>query len=141
MSTNSAARKYWIAVASAERVRRGRGEGFMQINHGKAAPLKRVNPGDLVIHYSPALTLGGQDKLQSFTAIGTVKTGEPYLFAWEEALSLIAAMSLGPKPSRRPLGRCSKSWHSPPASRTVATNCVSDFSRSAPLIFARSLKR
>jgi hypothetical protein len=46
MSTNSAARKYWIAVASAERVRRGRGEGFMQINHGKAAPLKRVKPDD-----------------------------------------------------------------------------------------------
>ena len=75
MSTNSAARKYWIAVASAERVRRGRGEGFMQINHGKAAPLKRVKPDDRVVFYSPALTLGGQDKLQSFTAIGTVKTG------------------------------------------------------------------
>jgi hypothetical protein len=52
----------------------------MQVNHGKAAPLKRVKPGDRVIYCSPALTLGGKDKLQSFTAIGTVKNGEPYLF-------------------------------------------------------------
>jgi hypothetical protein len=80
MCTNSTTRKYWIAVASAEHVRRGRGEGFMQVSHGKAAPLKRIKPGDRVIYYSPALTLGGKDKLQFFTAIGTVKTGEPYLF-------------------------------------------------------------
>jgi hypothetical protein len=80
MSTNSTARKYWIVVASAEHVRRGRSEGVMQVNHGRATPLKRVKPGDRVICYSPALTLGGRDKLQSFTAIGTVKNGEPYLF-------------------------------------------------------------
>jgi hypothetical protein len=80
MSTNSISSKYWIAVASAEHARRGRSEGFMQVNHGKAAPLKRVKPGDWVIYYSPALTLGGKGKLQSFTAVGTVKNGEPYLF-------------------------------------------------------------
>jgi hypothetical protein len=44
MSTNSTTRKYWIAVGSAEHVRRGRSEGFMQVNHGKAAPLKRIKP-------------------------------------------------------------------------------------------------
>ena len=32
--------KYWIAVASAEHVRRGNQGGFMQVNHGKAAPLR-----------------------------------------------------------------------------------------------------
>jgi EVE domain len=79
MSSDLSRPKYWIAVASAEHVRRGRGEGFMQVGHGKAAPLKRIRPGDRVIYYSPAVTLGGKDKLQSFTAIGTVKTGEPYL--------------------------------------------------------------
>jgi hypothetical protein len=71
---------HWIAVASAEHVRRGRSEGFMQVSHGRAAPLKRVKPGDCVIYYSPTVTLGGTDKLQAFTAIGTVKTGEPYVF-------------------------------------------------------------
>jgi hypothetical protein len=69
---------YWIAVASAAHVRRGRAEGFMQVNHGKAAPLKRVKPGDGIVYYSPTVTLGGNDKLQAFTAIGTVKDGEPY---------------------------------------------------------------
>ena len=63
MSMNSAARKYWIAVASAEHVRHGRSEGVMQVSHGKAAPLTRVKPRDRVIYYSPALTLGGKDKL------------------------------------------------------------------------------
>jgi len=71
---------HWIVVASAEHVRRGRSEGFMQVSHGKAAPLKRVKPGDRVVYYSPAVILGGKDKLQAFTAIGTVKPGEPYLF-------------------------------------------------------------
>jgi hypothetical protein len=80
MSTTLTTRKYWIAVASAEHARRGRSKGFMQVNHGKVAPLKRVKSGDRVIYYSPALSLGGKDKLQSFTAIGTVKAAEPYLF-------------------------------------------------------------
>ena len=71
---------YWIAVASAEHVRRGRSEGFMQVSHGKAAPLKRIKPGDRVVYYSPTVTIGGKDKLQAFTAIGTVKDHEAYVF-------------------------------------------------------------
>jgi len=71
---------YWVGVASADHVRRGRGGGFMQLGHGKAAPLKRVKPGDRIVYYSPTVTLGGKDKLQAFTAIGTVKDREPYVF-------------------------------------------------------------
>jgi hypothetical protein len=70
--------KFWIAVASAENVRRGRAQGFMQVSHGKEAPLKRVKPGDRVVCYSPTEVLGGKDGLQSFTANGTVCDGEPY---------------------------------------------------------------
>lgn len=69
---------YWIAVASAEHVRRGRAAGFMQVNHGKAAPLRRVRPGDGIIYYSPTTIMGEKDGLQAFTAIGTVREGEPY---------------------------------------------------------------
>lgn len=69
---------YWIAVASAEHVRRGHAGGFMQVNHGKAAPLRRVKPGDGIIYYSPTTILGEKDGLQTFTAIGTVQEGEPY---------------------------------------------------------------
>jgi len=70
--------KYWIAVASAEHVRRGGAGGFMQVNHGKAAPLRRISPGDGVAYYSPTITFGGKDKLQAFTLIGRVKPGEIY---------------------------------------------------------------
>ena len=70
--------KNWIAVASAEHVRLGRKNGFMQVCHGKAAPLKRVHPGDGVVYYSPTAIFRGKDKLQSFTAIGVVKDGVPY---------------------------------------------------------------
>ncbi len=69
---------HWIAVASAEHVRRGRTEGFMQVNHGKAAPLRRVKPGDGIVYYSPSAVLGAKDGLQAFTALGTVREGEPY---------------------------------------------------------------
>jgi len=69
--------KYWIAVASAEHARRGKA-GFMQVNHGKAAPLKRIHPGDGVAYYSPTVTFGGKDKLQAFTLIGRVKPGDIY---------------------------------------------------------------
>lgn len=71
---------HWIAVASAEHVRRGRADGFMQVCHGKGGPLKRIRPGDGVIYYSPTENFGAGDKLQAFTAIGIVKETEPYRF-------------------------------------------------------------
>jgi EVE domain len=70
--------KNWIAVASANHVARGIAGGFMQVNHGKAAPLKRIRPGDFICYYSPTKELGGAEKLQAFTAIGTIKQGEIY---------------------------------------------------------------
>ncbi|CAO3441875.1 hypothetical protein [Azospirillum argentinense] len=70
----------WIAVASAEHVRRGRAEGFMQVCHGKAAPLRRIRPGDRVAYYSPTERFQGKDRLQSFTAVGVVRDGPPYPF-------------------------------------------------------------
>ena len=75
--------KNWIVVASAEHARRGRDEmlpGFMQVGHGKLAPLKRVQPGDRVAYYAPTVTFGRQDKFQSFVSIGIVQPGEPYAF-------------------------------------------------------------
>jgi hypothetical protein len=69
--------KYWIAVASAEHARRGKA-GFMQVNHGKKAPLQRIRAGDGVTYYSPAETMGGKDRLQSFVTIGRVRDEELY---------------------------------------------------------------
>ena len=70
--------KNWIAVASAEHVRIGRSEGFMQVNHGKLAPLKRIQPHDMVVYYSPTVVLRQPDGLRSFTALGRVLPIEPY---------------------------------------------------------------
>lgn len=73
----------WIAVASAEHARRGRDHGpmgFMQVGHGKHAPLKRLSSGDRVAYYSPATVFGGTDRLQSFVSIGIVQAGDPYEF-------------------------------------------------------------
>jgi hypothetical protein len=89
-------RSNWIAVASADHARRGRdaqfdprrgrdagtdsSSGFMQVCHGKRAPLARVQPGDRIAYYSPTVTMGGKDKLQSFVSIGMVQSAEPYAF-------------------------------------------------------------
>ena len=76
-------RNNWIAVASAEHARRGcatPARGYMQVCHGKCAPLKRVLPGDRVAYYAPTLTMGGKDKCQRFISIGLVQAGEPYAF-------------------------------------------------------------
>ena len=68
----------WIAVASAEHVRLGHKEGFMQVCHGKAAPLRRIHAGDHVVYYSPTAAFRGKDRLQAFTAIGIANDAEPY---------------------------------------------------------------
>jgi hypothetical protein len=76
-------RKNWIAVASRDHARRGRDEmtpGFMQVGHGKLAPLKRIQAGDLLTYYSPTVTLVGKEKCQSFVSFGIVEPGEPYAF-------------------------------------------------------------
>ncbi len=69
---------HWLAVASAEHVRRGRAEGFMQVSHGKLGPLRRILPGTGIIYYSPTAVFGVKDGLRAFTAIGIVRQGEPY---------------------------------------------------------------
>jgi len=76
-------KKNWIAVASAAHARRGRdapGGGFMQVCHGKLAPIRRVHPGDRVAYYAPTLTLGGRQACQCFVSVGLVQPGEPYAF-------------------------------------------------------------
>lgn len=76
-------RRNWIAVASAQHAYRGcatPGAGFMQVCHGKAAPLRRVQAGDRVAYYAPTVTMGGKDRLQAFVSIGIALPGGPYAF-------------------------------------------------------------
>lgn len=69
---------HWLAVASAEHVRIGWAQGFCQVNHGKSAPLRRIKPGDRLVYYSPTEVYGSKTPFRHFTAIGTIKPGEPY---------------------------------------------------------------
>ena len=68
----------WVAVASAEHVAIGRAQGFMQVGHGKGAPLKRLHAGDRIAYYSPVRVLGGKAACQAFTAVGVVRDERVY---------------------------------------------------------------
>lgn len=68
----------WLTVASADHAVIGRAGGFIQVCHGKGAPLRRIKPGNRVCIYSPSQRMGERDGFQSVTAIGTVKAGIPY---------------------------------------------------------------
>ncbi len=53
--------------------------GFCQLGHGKAAPIRRLSPGDWIIYYSPRTSMDDGEPVQAFTAIGRIKPGEPYI--------------------------------------------------------------
>jgi hypothetical protein len=76
MSTSP--RQYWIGVVSWEHVQIGVRGGFIQLNHGKKAPVQRLGAGDGLAMYSPRTAYPDGVPLQSFTAIGVVSTGEVY---------------------------------------------------------------
>ena len=71
-------RNYWIGVVSRSHVRRGVEGGFIQLNHGKKAPLQRMKAADMIAIYSPRTEYPDGAPLQAFTAIGRVRTGEVY---------------------------------------------------------------
>jgi hypothetical protein len=115
----STVNRHWLAVASGDHVAHGLAGGFMQVCHGKAAPLRRIQPGDGVVYYSPSRVFGAADGFRSFTAIGIVCEGEPYCFdmgggfvpfrrevAWRTATSAPAATLL----DRLDLTRGRRNW-------------------------------
>jgi hypothetical protein len=70
--------RYWITVVSKDHLANGIAGGFMQANHGKAGPLKRIKAGDWVIFYSPKQSYKGNEQLQAFTGIGQATDDEVY---------------------------------------------------------------
>ena len=74
-------RTYWIGVVSKDHVDVGVAGGFMQVNHGKAAPLERMHAGDGFVFYSPRAKYPDGDLLQAFTAIGRIRNGKVYQVA------------------------------------------------------------
>ena len=72
--------RYWMIVAAKNHVMRGKEAGIVQANHGKAAPLRRMQVGDGIVFYSSKLTLEGGEKLQAFTVLAKVTGEEVYPF-------------------------------------------------------------
>ena len=68
----------WIGVVSRAHVLRGVAGGFAQMNHGKAAPLRRMKAGDGLVYHSPREAYPEGAPLQAFTAWGVIRTGEVY---------------------------------------------------------------
>src|SRR4029077_11797831 len=70
--------QFWIGVVSRQHAHLGVEGGFIQLNHGKKAPLQSLRAGDGVVMYSPRTAYPDGEVLQSFTAIGVVHSGEVY---------------------------------------------------------------
>lgn len=71
-------RNFWLGVVSRSHVQRGVAGGFLQLNHGKKAPLRKFRAGDGIVIYSPRTAYPDGEPLQSFTAIGTITSGDVY---------------------------------------------------------------
>jgi hypothetical protein len=69
---------YWIGVVSRSHVQIGVKGGFVQLNHGKKAPVQRLKAGDMLAMYSPREFYPDGPVLQSFTAIGRIRSGDVY---------------------------------------------------------------
>lgn len=70
--------RYWLGVVQREHVLRGVSLGIAQTNHG-AASIRRLEPGDGLVYYSPKTSYPDGDPLRQFTAIGRIADGD----AWQ----------------------------------------------------------
>ncbi len=77
-SLDKTSMRFWIVVVSKDHIAHGVAGGFMQANHGKQGPLRRMSAGDGVICYSPKQTYQVNKPLQAFTAIGRVADDRVY---------------------------------------------------------------
>jgi len=66
----------WMGVVSRDHVQKGVRLGIAQVNHGKRAPLERMQPGDGIVYYSPRTTYPDGPPLKAFTAIGRIAEGD-----------------------------------------------------------------
>ena len=71
-------KQFWIGVVSRAHVQIGVSGGFVQLNHGKKAPLQKLQAADGFVYYSPKTSYPTGEPCQMFTAIGVVKNGEVY---------------------------------------------------------------
>ena len=66
-----------MVVASLDHARRGVEAGFIMANHGKLAPLRRMQEGDRVLVYSPRTAFPMGESFQAVAIVGVVTGAEP----------------------------------------------------------------
>lgn len=76
--------KYWIAAISKEHAQLAIKGSFIQVCHGKEAPLKKMKKDDYIIIYSSKITMRKNEKCQMFTALGKVSDDHVYSFEMTE---------------------------------------------------------
>lgn len=76
--TKGSLRKFWIGVASLEHVHAAVKGGFCQLSHGKEAPVKRLQKGDVLVFYSPKESMRGNSSVQAFSAAGLILDEYPH---------------------------------------------------------------
>ncbi len=69
---------YWVIVASRDHASVGIKKGFIQANHGKEAPLRRMHAGDWVLFYSPKESFRGNVSCKKFTGLGQIQDDRVY---------------------------------------------------------------
>jgi hypothetical protein len=65
-------RRYFIGVVTQDHVDSAVADGFVQLSHGKARPLERMQPADGIVLYAPRASHPSGRPVQAFTAIGCV---------------------------------------------------------------------
>src|SRR5579862_7567149 len=70
--------RFWVGEASREHVLAAVCGAFCQLNHGKEAPVRRLQMGDSIVFYSPRERMEGGESLQAFTAAGRIVDEVPY---------------------------------------------------------------
>ncbi|PSB09194.1 hypothetical protein C7B62_14080 [Pleurocapsa sp. CCALA 161] len=82
--------KHSINTVSKNYIIVGKEESFVQAGHGKETPLKKLQPVDYIIFYSPKTSLQNGKPIQAFTAVVTIKDRDIYQVVEPRSLSAIS---------------------------------------------------
>lgn len=72
--------RHWLAIISLEHARVAASSGFLQVCHGKAAPLRRTSAGDEFFIYSPKTGMSSGESVMAITYRGNFDDNRVYQF-------------------------------------------------------------
>ena len=113
--------RFWVGVAGREHVLAAVRGAFCQLNHGKEAPVRRLQMGDSIVFYSPREGMEGGESLQAFTTAGRVLDEVPYRVEQSKDFHHFVARQSTSK-AKTPLSTLS--WKSCPLRKGVVTGVL-----------------